>query len=271
MPNDAGFDLEAFKAHLNVIENHQPSAIPPLGPELQVPLSPATGPPVTPKDSLQGAMDTLNLPKETRAPDQGKPGTDLGPGGAEEARNHLAQEALQANPAEMRRLFPQLLKKISIYRNDHLNLYEIESGLHNAALSQDEKTMLTVLKEDYLAFSELPGHALTRGVIPVLDNEGVSAQSLTMVDKALNRNISDDPIYRQQAKEAVWDGLKVGSLAGFAIATFYRRSLPLLVVADAAAIGLIEGYEWLRKGGSAENQTYDMVKQNYKAFADKNR
>jgi hypothetical protein len=265
MPNDSGFDMAAFKSHLDAVYHNRPTDIEPPGLDLFThPAQPISFKPAA-TDPLQGALAAVR-PTETPGPavalktaDAIKPPPESD--AADAARNKLAQEALLANPAEMRKLFPALLKDVSLNHNDHLDIAEIDKGLQNAQLSQSEKNFLTVLKKGYKELSLEP--------CGCADPDGVSANGLAVVDKALNRQISDDPIYADNARQDIWKGVAYGAAIG-AITGFRRDARSGLIMAglaSAAGILLFEGEDWIIKATGGENKTYDRVEQNYKAFA----
>jgi len=114
---------------------------------------------------------------------------------AEAASNKMALEALAANPAELRQMFPKVYADVSTNHNNHLDMDEIDAALNSGKLDQTETNYLTVLKAGYneLSVGPLPAHLYSRK-LPV-DDYGISADSLAMLDKAVNRGIKEDPFF----------------------------------------------------------------------------
>jgi hypothetical protein len=268
MPSDGGFDLAAFKAHLDVVYHDRPTDVEPVGLDL-------FGPPSRPlswtgnRDVLVEATAAQRSPAATTVtpapPDAGK-ATDQSPQPdsdslAEAARNKLAQEAMLASPAEMRKLFPTVLKDVSLNHNDHLDLAEIENGLKNKQLSQTELNFLTVLKNGYQVLSQAPGGDI--------DKSGVSATSLAMIDKAMNRSIKDDPIYSHTVLEDLGKGIGLGVAAGgYAAWNLPGPLWKVLGLVGGAVIGVAtqEALGYVSKEMGSEDVPYDNVEAKYKSF-----
>jgi hypothetical protein len=58
-----------------------------------------------------------------------------------------------ADPGQMLKLFPSVLKDVSVNHNDHIDMYEIDQGLKNSKLSESEIAFLAALKVGYRALS----------------------------------------------------------------------------------------------------------------------
>jgi hypothetical protein len=274
MPQNDGFDMGAFATHLNVIYHNQPTDIEPAGLDLFTHPSQPAGTKSTKADALQGAVASAGPRADGELGDM-RPSlvdtdvvgrvADTGNSDAAAARDKLAQEALLANPAEMRRLFPTVLKDVSLNHNGYLDLAEIDKGLQNAQLSQTEKNFLTVLKAGYKEFSLGPTHAASDGL-------GVSATGLAMVDKALNRSIKEDPMFLYAAKRDLVVGPLAGAtVGGLLVKNFADPKAKLLFMGGSVAFwtGLAEGLDVLGKFDGEEKATYDNVAKNYKSFVDK--
>ena len=136
MSNDSGFNMADVKA--NLASTHHSFHVAPT----QIDIStPAPQPAQTTNQAFYLATDSI------------VPGDRFS---SEAAKNRLAQEALLANPAEIRKMFPQLLKDVSVHGNDHLDQSEIRAGLQNTKLPQSEINVLTVLYNGYPYFRQMP-------------------------------------------------------------------------------------------------------------------
>jgi hypothetical protein len=179
-PSAPGFDaLQAAVQKVAAMPPSPPSA--PVRPVEKAPAHPTTG-------------DTT----AEKAP----PHVTTGDTSAEKARTKLAEEALSANPAEMRRLFPLVYGHVSLNHNEHLDTAEIDKGLANPSLAQNEKDFLALLKDGYQVLSlDYSGDA---------DKNGVSANSLAIIDRAMNPKLNENPLYKSKAIGSLASGLAFG-------------------------------------------------------------
>jgi hypothetical protein len=267
MPQNDGFDTGAFEAHLNVIYHNRPTDIEPAGLDL---FAAAQGQP----PARQSAADPLRQstdrntagaqPSQTAKPEA----TDASPvlvrqsdadKQAEAAGDRLAQEALLANPAEIRQLFPRLLSDASLNHNDHLDIAEINQALQQKSLPQNEIDALNVLKAGYKQFSpDLDGST---------DPDGVSDASLAVLDKSMNRALKEDPIYAHEGKVNLLLGLGVGAALGAYMGRESVQISVLAAVAGAAVEGVAgEGIALWHKVGGHDDEKYDDVQKQYLSF-----
>jgi hypothetical protein len=186
------------------------------------------------------------------------------------ANDKLAQEALLSDPAKMRQIFPQVYKDVSLNHNDHLDLIEIQKGLHNPNLSSDERNLLTVMEQGYKNFTYDPTSltALTHEFD--YDANGVSAGSLTMLDKAIDRKIPEDPYYDHAKKVIAIAGPILNGAIGAGISAAYGDSWKeMLAWGGALAVGgtLEKEYDLYKdKTNGTEDKMYDQIKTNYQSF-----
>jgi hypothetical protein len=265
-------DLGAAKSDLNPTFHNLPGD----GPKLTLGQSAHTGlslgPQMNTQDFLQKAVNDASAPpaaspagtaKRAEAPAQ-TDATAASPADPEAARNKLAQEALLADPAQMRKVFPVVLQDMGLKENAYLDMSAIDLGLHNSKLSQSDKNFLTVLKAGYKEFSQTP----TEMSKLQDDGSGVSAKSLTILDKAINRDIADDPI---QKNDQEWGWIKAGSV-GLSLGSLGAKMISdkrlAMVAMGASAIGGALLWECMvsGKGSEVEAESYDTEKNHYLAF-----
>jgi len=182
---------------------------------------------------------------------------------AEAARSKLAQEHLLANPAEMRQLFPRVLGDVSVNHNGHIDMYEIEQGLKNPNLAQCEKDLLQTFRQGY-------EHMRFRADFGK-DSDGISADSLAMIDKAVNRSITDDPHFSSTnfSKPLIWaTSGAIGGLITNRALNGKNSKVGLAAVAAWVLTGLAigEGKVLWEKYGGAEDEKYDGLKNEYQLF-----
>lgn len=282
MSQHDGLAIESIKAHLNETAVPQLTGAGP-NPFDQYRLAPNPSSPLHPsQDPIQQATDAItslahpkpvdpNAPLSPRDIAAARDAANLAASRAqaEAAKQKLAQEALLANPAEMRKLFPKVYNDVSINHNNHLDKFEIDKGLQNQSLSQDERNLLTVFKAGYEHFSI--GPFLTWGLSTTTtepDFDGVSARSLTAIDKAVNRGIKDDPFYSVQTKVTPAAMFAVGALTSLALT---RGASPRVRLTYAVGSGLFgaaygEGAVIMRKYDGYDDTRYDAVKNDYQSF-----
>ena len=189
---------------------------------------------------------------------------------ADAAKNRLAQEALLTNPAEMRALWPQAYEAASLNHNGHLDLPEIQKALTNTDLPDDTRNFLTVLKAGYKNFTVSTGDTKTQ-IMGQLDSDygGVNPDSLAILNKALDRNIHEDPLYKDALKltpEAVGIAGLAGALTAFRMRMTGREGA-LFAGGGAVAGGLLfAGAVTVQKYNGAEDKMYDQVQTNYMSF-----
>ena len=269
-------EIKAFSEHLNVIYKDKTTDTPPSGLDLfSHPPAPA-GRPQPAEDPLQQAVGSakptaLSTPSDLTPPAGSAEIALSSAGQAESAKEKLAQEALLANPAEMRKLFTTVYKDVSVNHNDHLDLYEINQGLQRTDLPEDENNFLTVLKAGYKDFSYDPKSKLANktGVLD-LDDEGVSAGSLAVLDKAINRGINEDPYFAYQSKL----DFAIDFIGGGLLGLYWGRedgggAKTMMISAGfyaVAATAIGEGLLLHKKHDGFEDQMYDSVKNDYQSF-----
>jgi hypothetical protein len=222
-------------------------------------LHPATGDSLSSNASKQSVADNGHHHSEGHdaARDQSK-----GPTQAEEARQRLAEEALLANPAEMRRQFPDLLKVLDKNHDGKLNQAEVFAQTNTASLSVSQRAFLAILQKGYgdlsRGFGQLPG------------NGCINNDCLAVVDKAINRNINDDPLF---ANRAIFN-LGTSVLSGAAIGLIKTEGNGKAKLAGAATTALemtttSEGELLIKKWNGDEDRDYDLVKERYLSFKNK--
>jgi hypothetical protein len=176
------------------------------------------------------------------------------------------REALANNIAELRKLFPSLLKDAGVNHNGHLDLYEIKTGLNNKKLSRDEHNMLAILEAGYNQFCWNSHGTPDKFSI---DADGVSANSLAMLDKSVNRGIKEDPYFSFQSKSAPAAGAIEAAMLGYSAArSLGGRSHIGLITAGAAVAGALYGEAVVlyQRASGREDQMYDQVQTGYKSF-----
>jgi len=193
---------------------------------------------------------------------------------ADEARNRLSQESFLADPASMRSAFPQVLKDINDrypdwFSSNYLNMDKIQRGLDDPGVSQADKNLLTVLNAGYSVLSESPDADVDHDMHPKSDPNGISAESLAGIDKAVNRGIHEDPYFKDLIlKEPLEDAASFAVMGGAFMAyethSAYGAVTGAAVFGAAgAALGLVRPL--ILKFG-LEDTMYDHVKADYLAF-----
>jgi hypothetical protein len=268
MPNDSGYDVTASKSHLNTID-HAQFVDPALhGPRPQ-PHQPQGSRPAT-DDPLQAAINAVKPPNEVGLP-AARPAEAIAPYDPNSAKNRLAEEALLANPAEMRKMFPKVYNDVSLNHNGHLDDSEINQGLDNPKLPESEKNFLTVLHAGYDVFSQDVTAGITDKWELPMDMAGVSANSLALVDTEVNRGNGQDPYYAYHAThDFIWPAITYGLIGAGYMAVIERANTPTLVagIAMGVAFGAI-GDEVANLGlkiTGGNDQMYDTEKAKYLSF-----
>jgi hypothetical protein len=262
MAIDNEFDPSVFKSLLDGSLHRMPAgSVSPGGGDpanhFAVPIGPELDPAIFSHPPSTGAK-----PGDAGKSGEGvKPIDTPNPADPDQAKNRLAQEALLADPASMRKLFPTLLKDVGLGPNDYLDMAEIDKELQNEKLSQADKNFLTVLKKGYKEFS-----VTVKGTDE--DSDGVSADSLAIINKALNRKLAEDPIYTQTAKSDIWGSLLQGAL----LVSAYTKGNLWERLAGAAGgaiinLALYEGADLLADKIGIYDGRYDSVEKDYKSFA----
>jgi hypothetical protein len=260
--SDAGNYNQPSYAHIHGMENYRPDSAP-VGQNTNDPLLQAIAAQEKPDVALLAPLALTGADVARRAAE--KSDSD-----AEAAKEKLAQEALMANPAAMRALFPKVLQDVSVNHNGYLDMYEIKQGLSNTDLPQDERNLLTVLEKGYNNFDWDP--KMPAGLSGQFDTDynGISADGLAMLDKAMNRGIKDDPYYSTQAKEGLIVGFLAGGLSGAANQARYSKDArgPLIAGLVWGACGAaIFAWDIHRdKTGGNEDRWYDQIKNGYIKF-----
>jgi hypothetical protein len=260
MAIENGFNPSAFKSLLDGSLHSMPAgSLHPFGDpsnHFSVPIGPELDPSIfsRPPSTAAKPGDAGKAGEGSRPPDT------LNPGDPDLAKNRLAQEALLADPAEMRKLFPTLLKDIGLAPNDYLDMAEIDKELQNEKLSQADKNFLTVLKKGYKEFS-----VTVKGTDE--DSDGVSADSLAIINKALNRKLAEDPIYTQTAKSDILGSLLQGAI----LVSAYTKGNVWERLAGAAGgavinLALYEGGDWIADKIGIYDDRYDTVEKDFKSF-----
>ena len=180
-------------------------------------------------------------------------------------KNLLAQEALLADPALMRKMFPTLLKDLGGRWSGYLNMADISEGLDKDNITQDDRNLLTVLKAGYTEFSQLPSahHTLKH------EDAGVSANTLAVVDKSVNRSIADDPIRRYDQTWGLISPVLTGASAAGYISKFFKASPRTRLIATGVtgvAFGILYEVAQTGDGPRAKTDAYNGEKNNYEAF-----
>jgi len=232
------------------------------------------GPMLDPPDYLAKAVKSAdsapaqNPSKPLTKPDETHDSsTDIGdPGDSLSARNKLAEEALLAQPGQIRQFFPALMKDLGQKPDDDLSMSEIDLALKNPHLSQVDVNLLTVFKAGYTEFSQVVDFDSELQA----DTSGISGKSLTVLDKAMNRNITDDPILTKE-KEFGWVSPVIGvSTTAAAGARYFKATADYasyIGLGSAVLTGL--GYEiYAAEGGMKDDndRKYDAEKSAYTAF-----
>jgi len=192
------------------------------------------------------------------------------------AKNKLAQEALVTNPSAMRSQFPKLMEDMqrtfpTIEFHGNLDLNQIDNGLKDNTLSQDDKNLLSVFKAGYNVLSESPNSKLDDNNHPGSNAYGISAASLAMIDKAVNRSINEDPYFSAHALHDSFKNAAYLAAGAFTLKYAYRSNATAALGAAAfgatvgAAFGLMEPLVFKFDGG--ETEMYDHVKDDYVAFS----
>ena len=267
MTRESGFDVTAFKTNLDDMYRDRLTNSEPAGVDLfsqAYPRDVAKPAAHASADPLTAAVDSMRGEVIVDAVERVKAAQ------AQAAKDNKDQLALAQNPAEMRKLFPQLLKDLHHRDPDHIALDEIESGLKDQQLSQLEKNFLTVLKRGYDKFQYTPTADAFVGEAYPTDELGVSAGSLAMIDKALHRDTWENPWLSYQClhhglKSAVASGLFFGGLS----AAFDHN--PKQALGTAVGVGAMFGLfgaamPLLSRVVGDEKNMYDKIEINYNSF-----
>ncbi|MBS1994972.1 MAG: hypothetical protein JSS86_01620, partial [Cyanobacteria bacterium SZAS LIN-2] len=216
MPQDTVFDQAQFKSHLDTIYKNQiiddtypqrpqtkdsspaPQGETPAADDSAnavLPRVTITNRSDSPTDYLNQATDSLRpiapvapipVPHTTDAaqttPTKSESVTDIVED--RQARDLAAQKALLAHPEEMRRLFPEMSKAFDTDANESLNLNEINKGLGQHSLNDLQRNYLTVLKNAYGTFHDVPRHG---------DDPGIEKFDMAKIDRAMNPKLDEDP------------------------------------------------------------------------------
>jgi len=193
------------------------------------------------------------------------------------AKNKLAQEGLIADIGAMRKQFPDLMEDMkkefpTVPFGSRLSLDQINQGLKDQSLSQEDKNLLAVFKAGFNVLNESNLRVGDDGTHPTGPYDEISASSLAMIDKAVNRSISGDPYF----KEHIWDdmfasGTKLALAAGAAAYWGTRSAKTAFMAAAVADIGgqaIGAASPLYTKFSGGEDQIYDRVKDEYLTFSD---
>ncbi len=181
-----------------------------------------------------------------------------------DARQKLAVEALMADPAQMRKVFADLQEKISPDGTGNIGWNAITAGINDSRMTQQERDLLFILKDDYSALSTIDGGN---------SNAGISADEMTILNKALNRNLKEDPIYAENAKLHLVlgpvFGMPLGAIAG-GLCFGPPGIIAGAVIGGVVMAGVDEAQDYLKKlPGADYDKQYDKVKADYQGFENK--
>jgi hypothetical protein len=262
MAQSSGSELGAIESQVHPVYHTPSSDEHQLGQYIMPKSLPVPGPDPGPTDFLRQAVAAVAQPAPVEAtPRVAKPTEAINSFDPLSAKNRLAQEALLADPSEMRQWFPTLLKDVTLNNNDHLDMAEIDKGLQNAKLSEAERNFLTVLKSGYEKLS-----LTEKGQV---DSAGVSAFSLAVIDKALDRKLSEDPLYSEQARSDIFGGVISGAVLGYSYTKGTAKERALGALAGSIVLtGLYEAVDFGNKEFGFYDNTYDTVEKNYKTFTE---
>jgi len=168
------------------------------------------------------------------------------------------QQYLLAHTGEMRKLWTQTYSDVSTNKNGHLDKYEIDKGLSNKSLPEVEHNFLVVLKKGY---AQLSLTALAES-----DEDGVSAKSLQVLDKAMNRTLNEDPIYKARVFADVGVGVGVGLIAMLRQPGNLKDKGLYGLGAFGVATLVGEGRDLLMKLTGGFDRQYDVVQNSYLSF-----
>ncbi len=268
MPPSDAIDLAEFQSHLDVIYHNRPTSFEPDWLDMFEPPRNAIGTPGATVTLEKGLSDQpqLSPPAEVEGADAARPADAINAAEAASARSRLAQEALVANPGEMRKLFPVVLKDVGIKYGSHLDMADISIGLRNPQLPQADKDFLAVLQAGYEHFNR--GTSAKNNSELEADPLGVSANSLAILDKSLNRNNPDDPLHRHDLELGWIDPFIMGANAGALLGRLtHVEPRTGMIMAGVGAFGSALTYELSTWGGSKnETQSYDHLKSDYQSF-----
>jgi hypothetical protein len=234
------------------------------------------GPQQSTPDYLQQAVSAVTPTEQLLAPlpltaaDLARKAEEARKAEAEAAGNKMAQEALAADPAEMRKLFPAVYKDVNLNGNGHLDLVEIKKALYGSPLSQAERNYLTVLEAGYKQFSYNAQSPLFKTGAFQTDPDGISADSLAVLDKAVNRGINEDPYFSWAIKVApAVNAVMAGGMAAATSAAWHDDGKEVLLWSAGGALvgGLgVAGMILNEKYNGQEDKEYDQVKTDYQSF-----
>jgi hypothetical protein len=188
-----------------------------------------------------------------------------------EAANKLAQEALLADPATMRKLFPTVLNDVKGNNNGgYLDMADIKQGLQNPALSQQDKNYLTVLEKGYDNFTWDPNSSSLFVHHFQHSPAGVTSQSLTMLNRAVDRTIPEDPYYDHARTVGAINGFSEGASAAFLTNKIVPRdkrfAIGLVIVGGIGDLLVHEIAVQKQHSDGTEDKMFDQISSDYKSF-----
>jgi len=227
-------------------------------------LSPRTQPKAPEKNYLDQAINqnaphtTLTTPtKENQNSQNQRPSEQYKAALAQHEKELAAQDYLLQHPDQMRKLWKTTYDDVTVNKNGHIDMYEIDQGLAKKSLPEAERNFLAILKQGYLQLS----YDVQGGV----DKDGVSAKSLLMIDKAMNRSLNEDPVYKDHAMGDIAAGALYGLWAS-RTGTDAKTKLTKGLLGFATVTAAFELKDLLVKYTGGYDETYDKVKLSYSSF-----
>jgi len=173
---------------------------------------------MTPPDFLEQALEKMR-PKAIDEMAMAKPVVTVPDKSKQDStQEHLiAQKALMADPGALRRLLPELLVQADGNGDEELDRGEIDHALLRTDLPAQNREALNLFKNSFADFK--PSVDKSPGLI----QSGISDFDLAVLEKAMNRQIDHDPLYRHQLLRGIPRGLTNGAVVGL----YSARNLPL--------------------------------------------
>jgi hypothetical protein len=176
------------------------------------------------------------------------------------ARNRLSEQALIANPTELRQIFAANIGSLDSTATGYLNETQIAQGLSDQAVTGKERQMLNILYRGYDMFARA-GNGITDA------NKGINLTDLQIVEKSMNPNLPGDPfedhMYHLGLTGATFPAAVVGALLGV------EAGPPGMAVGAAlgAAVGAVGGLAIDALGPLVISpQVYSDVARQYREF-----
>jgi hypothetical protein len=178
------------------------------------------------------------------------------------ARNRLSEQALVANPTELRQIFATNIGSLDSTATGYLNETQIAQDLSDQSVTGKERQMLNILYRGYDMFASA-GNGVTDA------NKGINLTDLQIVEKSMNTKLPGDPF----ADHMHHMGLRIAPFSAVVGALMGAEAGPPGMAVGAAlgaAVGAVGGLAIDTLGRLVTSpQVYSEVAGQYREFARK--